>query len=238
MSSSIPKIFFFLVLFGMSFSGAAQTTSEGSVQTESVAKQWERFFVSANESVVWDNGKVGFLKVQAPNAGEKSFFFTHELTSVSITDEKGVRIGVSLFDDSRIRSLELPSGAKVSIAWMKSPSGEWVPEIVGCSQSRVHYTKTSSAAMEAGSCDDAIAAIAIAAGVCAVSPGSAGCWAATANAAYQTYKCYRETHPDIQVQSVRGMENRKLEKSVSGNRVPEFPFWRIVTGKEKFRIDS
>ncbi len=173
-----------MLLFGETL--LAQTKKTHSDDGKQITKmQLENFFSSANESAILDKGKVSFLKLPISNEGEKLFSFTYaeDERSFNITDEKGLKLQVFLSEDRRIQSVVMPNGKKVNIKWIQNSSGDWIAddENFNCDNSF----------MDGNPCRDAAVATSIALGVCALTGGlSVPCVAATANAAYHTYRCY------------------------------------------------
>lgn len=188
----ISTILAVVFLFGNSFLAQDQKTQEQPNNEENLMKQWEKIFSTANESAIFENGKVIFLKQPISNEGEKLFSFIHaeDGKSFVLTDEKGIKLPVALYNDKRIQSIVMPNGEKVVINWKQTSSGKWFPDNknLGCDKNSLESSEDGS-----NPCRDAVVAVAVAAFVCAASPGSAGCWAATANAAYHTYRCYEAT---------------------------------------------
>jgi hypothetical protein len=166
---------------------AQAQTSGGDITKE----QWEKLFSSANESAILNNGKVSFLKLAVPNAGEKQFTFAHAADgkSFTMTDENGLQLGVSLSTDRRIQSVTMPNGEKIVFIWTQDASGNWIPKNLECNGNLVEGPNNNG-----NPCRDAAVAAAIAIGLCAAMPGSISCWSATANAAYHAYRCYEATH--------------------------------------------
>lgn len=158
--------------------------------TQDFKAQWERIFSRANETAVFENGKITSLKQPILNGGEKHFSFIHaeDGKSFTLTDENGLGLQVFLYEDRRIQSIVMPNGEKVDVTWKQTSSGDLFPENLKCNNNSMEAPEDGN-----NPCRDAIIATAIAIGVCTASPGSAACWAATANAAYHTYRCWEAT---------------------------------------------
>lgn len=202
MLKQIVRILLILVtafVFTHSLSAQSQKTQESTESRDEFKGQWEKIFSSANATAMFNDGKVGFIKIPVPNEGEKFFTFEHSKDEKSfiLTDEKGLKLQIFLGKDKRIQSIIMPDGKRAVFNWKQVSNGIWVNESIkfeGNTMLRVCLVKESSA------CRDAAVASAIALGVCAATGGlSVPCLAATANAAYQTYKCYESTQPELAV---------------------------------------
>lgn len=204
MLNSIARILLILVftcIVGNSILAQAQKLSNQQ-GGEDLKAQLEELFSSAKESVISENGRVTFLRLQIPKVGEKQFSFVHHENGRSFTmnDESGVALKVTLFKDGRIESVEMPNGQKMQIQWKQNEFGDWFPETISCNSKSV---STNLIEMEVGNpCRDAAAATVIAIGICAATGASTACWAATANAAYHTYRCYEATRGQTEARFV------------------------------------
>jgi len=152
-------------------------------------KNGKNIFSEANETAVFNNGKIVSLRQTIPGVGEKLFSFTHSEDGkpFTLTDEEGISLHISLFKDSKIQSIEMPNGEIYTVNWDTDSSNNSVAANLNCGGNLIPPP-------EGNPCRDALVAISIAAGVCALTPGSVACWAATANAAYHKYRCYEATH--------------------------------------------
>lgn len=178
--------------------------------TEDVITQWANIFSKANETAVFQNGKIVSLGQPIPNEGEKYFSFTHAQDGMSftLTDENGINLQVFLYEDGRIQSVVMPNGESVVVNWTQTSSGTWVTENLSCNNNLMEAPGNP--------CRDALVATIIAIGICTASPGSGACWGATSNAAYHVFRCYEATHP-------RAILPNKMDNLKNYARLAEFP---------------
>lgn len=170
-----------------------QKTQENNADVQNNKAQWEKFFSSAKESAIFENEKIIFMKLPIPNEGEKQFTFEHTKDGKSffMTDEKGVRLQVFLDDNGKVSSVIMPDGKRTFLSWKTTTTDYQVLDSIKVDGQNLNLLEAPGG----DPCRDALVAGAIAAGVCAATGGavSPACWAATANAAYHTYRCYEAT---------------------------------------------
>lgn len=172
----------------MTFISLFLVWSFSSVYAQTTNEEWESIYSQANATAIFNNGQIVSIEQTIPGVGDKTFTFTHSVDNkpLTITDENDISLGITFYKDGRIQSVEMPNGERMSVVWNESTNG-WIAEDIICDNDLVQAPRQSNP------CRDAVAASAIALGMCTLSPGSAACWAATANAAYHTYRCYEAT---------------------------------------------
>ena len=101
-------------VFTSSLSAQVQKTQENSKSQEDFKEGLGKIFSSANETAIFDNGKVSFLKIPITDQGEKllTFIYAEDAKSFTMTDEKGVNLQVFLGNDKRIESIIMPNGKR------------------------------------------------------------------------------------------------------------------------------
>ncbi len=160
-----------------------------------VENQWEKFFASANESAIFNDGKVVFMKLPTDNGREKSFTFEHakDGRSFVMIDESGIRLQVFLNKNKRISSVIMPNGEKAIFNWKKTTGDfDLLESVKFDGKNDIHIqTDVPRGGGSSTACRDALFYTGIAFAVCAATGGglSPACWAATANAAYHALKC-------------------------------------------------
>lgn len=217
--TTIKLLLMLIAVFAFTSSLSAQVlTTRGDFEKQKTVEKQEipesqlgKFFASAKESAILDDdGKLVFIKLPTANGGEKNFTFEHAKDGKSfiMTDENGVRLQVFLNEDLTVSSVIMPDGEKAVFNWKKT-AGNLEPlgtirfrgkdfstnNLNPCSTSGNILTDNLDGGGGGNPCRDAVAANLIAAGVCAATGGglSPACWAAVANAAYHTYRCYEAT---------------------------------------------
>jgi hypothetical protein len=163
--------------------------------------EWQNVLAKANESAVFENGKIQSLRLALPKDRERFLTFEHAEDGQSFTIvEEGRRTLVVFDSQRRISTITFPDGKKAAFEWVKGPNGFWVASSIKVDGRDV--CKRNGLTEEAGCydvCQNAAAATVIAVGVCAVSgPWSVSCWSSTAAAAYATYLCYRCANPQVE----------------------------------------
>jgi hypothetical protein len=165
--------------------------------------EWQNVLSKANESAVFEDGKIQSMRLTLPKDRERFLTFEHSKDGRSFTIlEDGRRTLVVLDDQRRISAITYPDGKKAALEWVQGPNGFWVPSSIKV-DGREMCKGSSNGLVEEGGCYDvcqnAAAATVIAVGVCAVSgPWSSSCWSSTAAAAYATYLCYRCANPQVE----------------------------------------
>jgi len=198
MSKPIVKILLSLVatfLFAGTLSAQVQNNRRDN-DSQEVKLQWEKIFASANETAIFDNEKLSFVKLPISNDEVKLFTFDHAEDGKSFTliDENAIRLQVSTGEDKRIQSIVMPDGKKAIFHWKQNSNGHWITESIKFEGSNTLRVCLTNGILENTVCRDAAAAATIALGICAATGGaSVPCWGATATAAYLAYKCYEKT---------------------------------------------
>ncbi len=190
MKLNLRKLFFVGVAFGCLISG------QGVVLAQTLQDQMDSMVDRALETATYENGVLKSARLQIPFDTERLFTFdsSPDGKSLTITDDSGVSVQIIQDSGSRISALVLPQGVLASFKWNQSTSGgDFIEEISVKPDS--YSSGYSLFEIEAGpdcyeASERAAAASVIAFGVCAVSPGSTACWAATATAAYLTYRAW------------------------------------------------
>lgn len=162
---------------------------------------WQNVLAKANESAVFEDGKIRSLRLTLPKDRERFLTFEHAKDGQSFTMIEDGRRTLVVFDDQhRISTITFPDGKKAAFEWVQGPNGFWIPSSIKVDGRDM--CKRNSLTEEAGCydvCQNAAAATVIAVGVCAVSgPWSVSCWSSTAAAAYATYLCYRCANPQVE----------------------------------------
>lgn len=164
---------------------------------------WQNVLSKANESAVFENGKIQSLRLTLPKDRERFLTFEHAEDGRSFTIVEGGRRTLVVLDSQRrISEITFPDGKKAAFEWVKGPNGFWVPSSIKV-DGRDLCKGNANGLVEEGDChqicQNAAAATVIAIGVCAVSgPFSVSCWSSTATAAYATYLCYRCANPQVE----------------------------------------
>lgn len=170
-------------------------------KNKDVESEWKNIFSKANESAVFEDGKIKTLKLPIPDEGEKLLTFKHiDDKSFSIVDEKGKRFKIFLDESKKISSIIFPNGEKGVFNWKLTPNGYWVVESIKFDSKKSTQTKIADGDCYQ-ICEDAAAYTTIAIGVCIASGGlSLACATATAVATYKTYNCYKCTRSKEQME--------------------------------------
>ncbi|HUR98222.1 MAG TPA: hypothetical protein VMZ26_09185 [Pyrinomonadaceae bacterium] len=162
--------------------------------------EWQNVLAKANESAVFENGKLRSLRLTLPNDRERYLTFEHakDGRSFTIVEDGRRTVTVQLDDQRRISDITFPNGKKVVFEWVQTADGNWLPKPI-----KADGLDVCNGFMEESGCYDvcqnAAAAAAIAIGVCAAAgPLSTPCWTSTAAATYATYLCYRCANPQIE----------------------------------------
>jgi len=167
---------------------------------EAETAEWQNVFLKANESAVFENGKLQSLRLKLPKDLERYLTFEHAVDGRSFTIvEDGRRIVVVLDDQRRISTIIFPNGKKALFEWKQQPNGYWVPASIKVDGRDVSRTDGFTEADCYDVCRNAAVAATIAMGVCITTgPISVACISSTASAAYATYVCYRCANPQTE----------------------------------------
>jgi hypothetical protein len=161
---------------------------------EDFQKQLEKTIDLASKTATFENGKIKSVKIFVNGEGEKLLNFEHAADGKSFTiiDDQNKRIQVFL-DKNQISSVKMPDGGEATYKYTENSDGS--RNFSDVDFTYINRFGPNHIPRQTNPCRDAIVASSIALAVCAASgPLSAGCWAATANAAYHTYRCYESTH--------------------------------------------
>jgi hypothetical protein len=176
----------------------AQTVARD-VKAENAA--WQNVLAKANESAIFEDGKIRSIRLTLPKDRERFLTFEHAKDGQSFTIIEDGRRTLVVFDDQRrISTVTFPDGKTAAFEWVQGPNGFWIPSSIKVDGRDM--CKRNGLVEEAGCydlCQNAAAATVIAIGVCGVSgPWSVACWSSTAAAAYATYLCYRCANPQVE----------------------------------------
>jgi hypothetical protein len=160
-------------------------------QQENFQKQLEKTIDLADRTATFENGKIKSVKILVDGEGEKLINFEHSTDgrSFTIIDEHNARIQV-FSEKGKISSIKMPDSGQAIFQYVQTDGVSIFNDLT------FNYANNLNVPIRprnGNPCRDALVAIGVAAGLCAVTPGSAGCWAATATAGYHTYRCYEST---------------------------------------------
>lgn len=205
-----------MVKISLTFIALFFICSSASVHSQTINEEWENIISQANETAIYNNGKLVSLEQTIPGIGDKLFTFTHSENGkpLTVTDENGISLYVSFYKDSRIQSVEMPDGEILTVDWNKNSSNVWIAENLNCGNNATPRPPSNP-------CRDALVSIGVAAYVCANYPGSVGCWAATAKAGYDTYRCYESTRLAANSKKIRTTEIYAINSKFNRKAIKE-----------------
>lgn len=179
-----------LMLVCLSVIGSHAQAAPTDIETETA--EWQNVFLQANESAVFENGKLQALRLKLPKDRERYLTFEHAVDGRSFTIvEDGRRTVVVLDDQRRISTIIFPNGKKALFEWVQQPNGYWVAASIKVDGRDLCRTNRLAEQDCYDICRNAAVAATIALGVCITTgPVNVACISSTASAAYATYLCY------------------------------------------------
>lgn len=192
---------YFLVLCSALVCLTAESIAQSRAELDTEFAKLTSTLTRAIETSVFESGKLRSVRIRLSGGEERLIKFeypTKDGKSYTMIDQ-GVRIHVLLDDDRRISSMVFPDGKTAFFDWILAANGYWLPKSIKVDGRDLCGSSIVEAEDCREICQNAAAATAIAIGQCIASgPTSGACYAATATAAYLTYRCYRCTNPQIE----------------------------------------